>query len=122
MVSYTALPRYWNHPLTSVSNFTLLRCNTLTHHPSVTVVGDLKSLSYFQKVLTPDIERFLKSTPELTLFMPLDSAWESLDPLERLYLESDFAADDLRRILDMHVVSEPGVRWSDSFQSLTECV
>lgn len=85
-------------------------------------MGGLKSLSYFQKVLTPEIERFLNSTSELTLFMPLDSAWESLDPLERLYLESDFAADDLRRILDMHVVSEPGVRWSDSFQSSTECV
>ncbi|KAH0838185.1 FAS1 domain-containing protein [Lanmaoa asiatica] len=86
----------------------------------ITVVGGLKSLSYFQKVLTPEIERFLNSTPELTLFMPLDSAWESLDPLERLYLESDFAADDLHSILDMHVVSEPGVRWSDSFQSLTK--
>lgn len=88
----------------------------------MTVVGGLKSLSYFQKVLTPEIERFLGSTPELTLFMPLDSAWESLDPLERLYLESDFAADDLRRILDMHVVSESGVRWLDSFQPSTECV
>ncbi|KAG9314236.1 FAS1 domain-containing protein [Chiua virens] len=86
----------------------------------MTVVGGLKSLSYFQKVLTPEIERFLNSTPELTLFMPLDSAWESLDPLERLYLESDFAADDLRGILDMHVVAEPGVRWSESFESSTE--
>lgn len=89
---------------------------------SVTVVDGLGSLSYFQKVLTPEIERFLNSTPELTLFMPLDSAWESLDPLERVYLESNFAADDLRRILDMHVVSESGVRWSDSFGPSTECV
>lgn len=85
-------------------------------------MGHLESLSYFRKVLTPEIEQFLNSTPGLTLFIPLDSAWESLDPLERLYLESDFAAGDLRRILDMHVVSEPGVRWSDSFQSSTECV
>ncbi|KAF8140397.1 hypothetical protein EV363DRAFT_1393305 [Boletus edulis] len=86
----------------------------------MTVVGGLESLSYFQKVLTPEIELFLNSTPELTLFMPLDSAWESLDALERLYLESGFAADDLRRILDMHVVSEPGVRWSESFKSSTK--
>lgn len=85
-------------------------------------MGGLESLSYFRKVLTSQIEQFLNSTSELTLFMPLDSAWESLDPLERLYLESDFAADDLRRIVDMHVVSGPGVRWSDSFQPSTECV
>lgn len=122
MVSCTALPRYLNHPQTLVSSYTLLRCNKLTHHLSVTVVNGLESLSYFQKVLTPEIDRFLSSTPELTLFMPLDSAWESLDPLERIYLESDFAADDLHRILDMHVVSESGVRWSESFQSSTECV
>lgn len=85
-------------------------------------MGGLQSLSYFQKVLTPEIEQFFKSTPEVTLFMPLDPAWEALDPLQRLYLESDFGAEDLRRILDMHVVSEPGVRWSDSFQSSAECV
>jgi len=122
MVSYTALPRYSNHPQILVSSYTLLCCITLTHLLSVTVIDGLGSLSYFQKVLTPEIERFLNSTPELTLFMPLDSAWESLDPLERLYLESDFAADDLRRILDMHVVSESGVRWSNSFRTSTECV
>lgn len=86
----------------------------------MTVVGGLGSLSYFQKVLTPEIERFLNSTPELTLFMPLDSAWMSLNPLERLYLESDFAAEDLRRILDMHVVSEHGVKYSDSLKSSTQ--
>lgn len=88
----------------------------------MTVVRSVESLSYFRKVLTTEIEQVLLSSPELTLFMPLDSAWESLDPLERLYLESDFAADDLRRILDMHLVSEPGVRWSDSFKSETQCV
>ena len=84
-------------------------------------MGGLESLSYFQKVLTPELDQFLSSTSELTVFMPLDSAWETLDPLERLYLESDFAADDLRHILDMHVVSQ-SVKWSDLFQSSTECV
>ncbi|KAH7885923.1 hypothetical protein F5I97DRAFT_1809627 [Phlebopus sp. FC_14] len=79
-----------------------------------------KSLSYFQKVLNPEIGEFLNSTSELTLFMPVDSAWQCLDRLERLYLESDFAADDLRRIVDMHAVTEKDVKWSDSFQSSTE--
>lgn len=123
MVSYTALARYSNLPQTLVSShLTLPRCNISILHLLVTVAGNLESLSYFQKVLHPDIEQFLKSTPGLTLFMPLDSAWASLDPLERLYLESNFAADDLRRIVDMHVVSEPGVKWSDSFQSSTKRV
>ncbi|KIJ06166.1 hypothetical protein PAXINDRAFT_182751, partial [Paxillus involutus ATCC 200175] len=84
------------------------------------VVTNEKSLSYFKKVLTPEIGEFLNSTAELTLFMPVDSAWESLDPLERLYLETDFAADDLRRILDMHAVLGEAVKWSESFQSSTE--
>jgi solute carrier family 25 (mitochondrial carnitine/acylcarnitine transporter), member 20/29 len=46
--------------------------------------------------------------------MPVDSAWKTLDPLERLYLESEFATDDLLRILDMHAVVEKSVRWSDT--------
>jgi solute carrier family 25 carnitine/acylcarnitine transporter 20/29 len=57
----------------------------------------------------------LNSATELTLFLPIDSAWSVLDPLERTYLESEFATDDLTRILNMHAVVEKDVRWSDSF-------
>jgi solute carrier family 25 carnitine/acylcarnitine transporter 20/29 len=78
-------------------------------------------LSYFQKVLTPSILNVINSTSELTLFIPVDSAWEALDPIERLYLESQFAADDLLRILNMHAVVEKSVRWSDTFDSTTAC-
>jgi solute carrier family 25 carnitine/acylcarnitine transporter 20/29 len=53
--------------------------------------------------------------------MPVDSAWEALDPIERLYLESEFAADDLLRILNMHAVVEKSVRWSDTFGSNATC-
>ncbi|OJA16128.1 hypothetical protein AZE42_00067 [Rhizopogon vesiculosus] len=77
------------------------------------VLSDQSSLTYFKKVFTPSILHSINTTSELTLFMPVDSAWETLDPLERLYLESEFATDDLLRILDMHAVVEKGVRWSD---------
>ncbi|KAG0704336.1 hypothetical protein DFH29DRAFT_981461 [Suillus ampliporus] len=83
------------------------------------VLSQQSSLSYFQKVLTPNILNVINSTSELTLFMPVDSAWDTLDSLERLYLESDFAADDLLRILNMHAVVEKRVRWSDTFDSTT---
>lgn len=63
----------------------------------------------------------INSTSELTLFIPVDSAWEALDPIERLYLESQFAADDLLRIFNMHAVVEKSVRWSDTFDSATTC-
>jgi len=53
--------------------------------------------------------------------MPVDSAWKTLDPLERLYLESEFATDDLLRILDMHAVVEKGVRWSDTLVNDITC-
>lgn len=81
-----------------------------------TVVSQHPSLSYFTKILTPEIASYLNSTSELTLFLPVDSAWEALHPIERLYLESEFATDDLYRILEMHAVVEKGVNWSDNFQ------
>jgi solute carrier family 25 (mitochondrial carnitine/acylcarnitine transporter), member 20/29 len=52
----------------------------------------------------------------MTLFLPIDEAWNTLDPYERLYLESEFAADDLNKILNMHAVVEDRVKWSDSFE------
>ncbi|KAJ7596876.1 hypothetical protein C8J56DRAFT_882521 [Mycena floridula] len=80
-----------------------------------TVVSQHKEVSYFHKVLTPEITKLLNSTPELTVFLPVDEAWDVLDPYERLYLESEFATDDLYRILNMHAVIDETVKWSDSF-------
>lgn len=85
------------------------------------VLSDQSSLTYFNKVFTPSILHTINTTSELTLFMPVDSAWNTLDPLERLYLESGFAADDLLRILDMHAVVEKGVRWSDTLVNDVTC-
>lgn len=73
------------------------------------------STSYFDRVLTPAIKALLNSTSELTLFLPVNDAWESLPSLERLYLESEFATDDLNLILNAHAVREKKVKWSDSF-------
>ncbi|KAF8832213.1 hypothetical protein HHX47_DHR1001908 [Lentinula edodes] len=67
-------------------------------------------------VLTPEIKKFLNSTSELTLFIPVDEAWEALGHYERIYLESKYATDDLFRILNMHAVVQTGVKWSDSFE------
>ncbi|KAF8078771.1 hypothetical protein FPV67DRAFT_1558000 [Lyophyllum atratum] len=83
------------------------------------LVSQQPSVSYFHKVLTPEITKVLTSTSELTLFLPVDDAWEALDPYERLYLESEYATDDLHRILNMHAVVEDGVRYSDSFGKAT---
>lgn len=83
------------------------------------MVAGQSSVSYFHKVLTPEITQLLNTTPELTLFLPVDSAWDVLDPLERLYLESEYATDDLHRILNMHAVVEHGVKWSDTFGPAT---
>ncbi|KAF8973549.1 carnitine/acyl carnitine carrier [Flammula alnicola] len=80
-----------------------------------TVVSRHSSVSYFHKIATPDIMTHLNSTSEMTLFLPVDEAWESLDPIERLYLESEFSAADLRRIVGMHAVVEDHVTWSESF-------
>lgn len=65
--------------------------------------------------MTLDIMTRLNSTSGLTLFLPVDEAWNVLDRVERLYLESEFAADDLNLILDMHAVVQDQVNWSESF-------
>ncbi|KAF9455072.1 carnitine/acyl carnitine carrier [Macrolepiota fuliginosa MF-IS2] len=81
------------------------------------VISAQQSLSYFSRILTPEAIRTLNSTSKLTLFLPVDEAWDALKPYERIYLESEFATDDLRRILNMHAVMEKTVKWSDSFAS-----
>ncbi|KAF5356169.1 hypothetical protein D9756_004097 [Leucocoprinus leucothites] len=80
-----------------------------------TVVSAQQSLSYLRRILTPESSHFLNTTSQLTLFLPVDEAWDEMNPYEKIYLESEFAADDLKRILSMHAVVEKGVKWSDSF-------
>ncbi|KAJ6519671.1 hypothetical protein C8R45DRAFT_754452, partial [Mycena sanguinolenta] len=80
-----------------------------------TVVSQHKSVSYFTKILTPEIMTILNSTSELTLFLPVDDAFNSLDKIERLYLESEFATADLLRIVNAHAAIYKNVRWSDTF-------
>jgi solute carrier family 25 carnitine/acylcarnitine transporter 20/29 len=83
---------------------------------TATVVSQHKSISYFDWVLTNETAQLLQDTPGLTLFLPVDEAWEKLDELERLYLESEFASDDLNRIVKMHAVTGSGVAWSETFE------
>lgn len=71
--------------------------------------------------MTPQIAQFLNNTAAMTLFLPVDSAWDSLHPVERLYLESEFAADDLNKILRLHAVLKKDVSWSDSFAPDLNC-
>ncbi|KAG6836375.1 hypothetical protein H0H93_008675 [Arthromyces matolae] len=83
------------------------------------VISQQSSLSYFHKIVNPAITKFLNSTPILTLFLPVDAAWDALDPYERIYLESDYSGDDLNRILNLHAVIEKGVRYHDTFENQT---
>ena len=53
--------------------------------------------------------------------MPVDSAWNALHPIEKLYLESEFATDDVIRILEMHAVMRHGVKWSEAFKPAINC-
>ncbi|EJD03820.1 FAS1 domain-containing protein [Fomitiporia mediterranea MF3/22] len=80
------------------------------------VASQQHSLSYFNKIINPDIISLLNATSKLTLFLPVDSAWDALPDIERKYLESKFATDDILQILNMHAVVTEGVHWSDSFK------
>lgn len=89
--------------------------------PTATVITTHPSLSYLKNVLTTDMISFFNSTANMTLFLPVDTAWEALPPFERLYLESKYATDDLTRIVNMHAVSSKTVRYSESFKSGADC-
>lgn len=71
--------------------------------------------------MNKDITKFIEDSPQLTLFLPVDSAWDALHPIERQYLESEFAADDLTRIVQVHAVMQEGVTWSESFTPGVNC-
>jgi len=99
------------------SNGVLLGIDGVLEPPSdlATVVSGQSSLTYFHRIMNKDITKFLEDSPQITLFLPVDSAWDALHPIERQYLESEFATDDLTRILQMHAVMQEGVTWSESF-------
>ena len=71
--------------------------------------------------MTPEIVSLLNDTHALTVFLPIDEAWDSLEEIERKYLESKFATDDILKILNMHAVVTDGVHWSDSFEPAVNC-
>jgi solute carrier family 25 carnitine/acylcarnitine transporter 20/29 len=85
------------------------------------LVSQHSLVSYFHKILTSDIITLLNSSTELTIFLPINSAWDALDPYERLYLESEYATGDLNRILNMHAVVDKKVGYSDSFSQAKNC-
>ena len=54
--------------------------------------------------ITNDTMHKLATIPQLTMFLPVDAAWQSLQPLEKAYLFSDWpqAIDDWVRIFGWH--------------------
>jgi solute carrier family 25 carnitine/acylcarnitine transporter 20/29 len=79
------------------------------------IISKYSPLSYFNRIKNSEIDLELDTRSGLTVFLPVDSAWDSLHPIERLYLESEFAADDLLKILKWHAVEQRDVIWSESF-------
>ncbi|KAL4242124.1 hypothetical protein ABKN59_001912 [Abortiporus biennis] len=105
-------------PLVNASNGLLFGIGNVLDVPQdlTTVIYNHPSLTYLSSLLNPGIASFLNSTPQLTLFLPVDSAWNDLPDYERLYLESDLASDDLIRIVNMHAVARKDVIYSESFK------
>lgn len=95
----------------------LIAPHSRLNYTPATIIQRHPQLTYLSKILNRNIVQFLNSTPELTLFLPVDSAWEALPDYERLYLESDLASDDLTRIVNMHTVHQKSVTYSESFRS-----
>lgn len=83
-------------------------------------------LEEFTSILTPEMEDTLSTNEHLTLFLPIDTAWSSLDKIERRYLHSGYAERDVSRLVGLHlsgagVNSSGDVGWSDSWEDGTKC-
>ncbi|KZS95727.1 FAS1 domain-containing protein [Sistotremastrum niveocremeum HHB9708] len=76
------------------------------------VVAKHSSLSYIRSLLPTRLISKLSSNTELTLFLPTNDAWKELPDIERTYLESSYAEDDLESLLEMHTVETKKVQWS----------
>lgn len=83
-------------------------------------------LEEFASILTPEMEETLSTNAHLTLFLPIDSAWSSMDDIERRYLHSGYAERDVSRLVGLHlsgagVNSSGDVGWSDSWEEGSKC-
>lgn len=97
----------------------------------VHIVERHKDLKTLARYITPTIKRTFENTPHLTLFVPADSAWEALKPMERLWLDSGFAERDLMDIFARHAttgekpheeaVEDVKVGWSEHWGSEISC-
>ena len=85
------------------------------------ILKSLPSLSYFTSIIQPSVLEHLSKDSNLTVFLPVNSAWDELEPLEKRYLETPFATNDVNRIVDMHTVISEGVYWSDTFEKGQNC-
>jgi len=97
----------------------------LTDPPLEDVIHKDPSLSYLSKLLTlseplPDpLPDSLSTTPHLTIFAPSNDAFKNtLDDIERRYLEGGYGSEGVGRIIAGGVVlsvGEDGVGWQDAW-------
>ncbi|KAF8338034.1 uncharacterized protein EI90DRAFT_2991353 [Cantharellus anzutake] len=77
-------------------------------------------ISEFASILSPETIQTLSTSPHITLFFPVDSAWSVLDDIERKYLHSGYAEHDVGKLVAMHssgsgINGSGGVGWSDTW-------
>ncbi len=91
-------------------------------------VANRPSMSVMSRLLPSALKDSLSNTPHLTLFFPVDEAWDALDPIERRYLESGFAENDMAKIVGLHASGTGSdghglVGWSETWNtdSMTNC-
>lgn len=91
----------------------------LTPPPSIAeLIKTHPSLKEIPVLYSEDqLQRFAAQQANLTLFAPVDEAWQSdLDELERTYLKSGFATNDMRELWDKHVVQQGQIGYTSELK------
>lgn len=90
-------------------------------HPPPSIAQIIKThplLKEITKLYSEDqLQQYAASQANLTLFAPVDKAWQSdLDDLERQWLRSGFATDDMRELWEKHVVQQSRIGYTNELR------
>jgi solute carrier family 25 carnitine/acylcarnitine transporter 20/29 len=86
--------------------------STILAHPSLSYLSSLLLPASSIPPMPVPPQTYLSSLQtlaNLTLFAPSNAAWSKLAPIERTYLESGFAGDDIELLVKLHAAND-GVR------------
>lgn len=96
----------------------LSKGSTILGHPDLTYLTSLLTPTLPPPLPIPPASylALLQSHATLTVFAPSNAAFARLPQVERTYLESGFAQEDVQALVGMHASTQERVAWREWFE------